>query len=172
MLDNELMVVIKGEFSKSGRNSSVVKLKYRALQGNRVKEEVYKADDKFDDIVLDRKPSTYSYFADPMYVFMDEEYNQLEIGADMMGDALGYLEDGMACEVVVHEGKALSIVMPNIIVREIGFTERAARGDTVGKVMKVAKLKNTDHVVQVSAICEIGDKIEIDTRTNEFRRRV
>ncbi len=172
MLEKELMVVMRGEFSKSGRNSSVVKLKYRTLQGGRVKEEVYKADDKFEDILLDRKPCTYSYFADPMYVFMDEEYNQIEVSPDNMGESMNYLEDGMACEVVVHEGKALSIEMPNIIEREVGFTERSARGDTVGKVMKKARLKNTNYELDVPAIVEIGDKIEIDTRTNEFRRRV
>ena len=170
--DGQLMVVVKGEFSKSGRNASVVKLKYKSLLQGRIKEEVYKADVKFDDVVLDYKPSTYSYFADPMYVFMDEEYNQFEIGADMMSDALPYLEEGMPCELVIYEDRAIAVNLPNTIVREIDYTEPSVRGDTVGKVTKLARLKGTGHEIQVSALCEIGDKIEIDTRTGEFKKRV
>jgi len=51
-------------------------------------------------VVLERKEVTYSYFAEPMYVFMDGEYNQYEVEAENMGDALNYVEDGMACDVV------------------------------------------------------------------------
>ena len=171
-VDDELMVVTKSEFSKSGRNSSVVKLKYKSLLQGRVKEEVYKADVKFDDIVLDYKPCTYSYFADPMYVFMDEEYNQYEMGADMMEDILKYLDENMPCEVVFYDGKPISVSLPNSIVREIEYTEPSVRGDTVGKVTKLARLKNTGYEIQVSANCEAGDKIEIDTRTDEFKKRV
>jgi len=56
-------------------------------------------------------------------------------------------------------------------VREIIYTEPAVRGDTSGKVLKPAKL-STGFEVPVPAFCETGDKIEIDTRTNEYRRRV
>jgi len=134
-------------------------------------ESVYKADEKFNVVVLDRKECSYSYFADPMYVFMDEEYNPYEIEADSMGDALNYLEDGMTVEVVFYEGRAISVELPTIIVREITYTEPAVRGDTSGKVMKPAKL-NTGHELPVPLFCEIGDKIEIDTRTGEYRSRV
>jgi elongation factor P len=121
--------------------------------------------------MLDRKECTYSYFADPMYVFMDDEYNQLEIEADSMGDALFYLEEGMAVEVVFYEGRAISLELPNMLVREIIYTEPAVRGDTSGKVMKPAKLA-TGHELPVPLFCDIGDKIEIDTRTGEYRSRV
>jgi translation elongation factor P/translation initiation factor 5A len=60
-----------------------------------VQETVFKADDKMDQIILDKKDCTYSYFADPMYAFMDAEYNQFEIEAENMGDAINYLQDGM-----------------------------------------------------------------------------
>ena len=169
--DGQLMVVVKGEFSKSGRNASVVKLKYKSLLQGRIKEEVYKADVKFDDVMLDYKPCTYSYFADPMYVFMDEEYNQFEIDPEMMADVLPYLEESMAAELVVYEDRAIAVNLPNTVVREIEHTEPSVRGDTVGKVSKLARLKGSGHEIQVSANCEIGDKIEIDTRTNEFKKR-
>jgi elongation factor P len=170
MVSGEPMVILKAEYSRSGRNGSVVKMKMKNLLTEAGKETVYAADDKFDQIILDRKECTYSYFADPMYVFMDEEYNQYEIEAESMGDSINYVEDGMPCEVVFYNEKAISVELPTTIVREITYTEPAARGDTSGKVLKPAKI-NTGYELQVPAFIEIGDKIEIDTRTNEFRKR-
>ena len=171
MVGNDAMVVLKAEYSKSGRNASVVKMKMKNLLTGAPSETVYRADDKFDVVQLDRKEVTYSYFADPMYVFMDVEYNQYEIEAEYMEDALKYLEDGMGCEVVFYNGKAISVELPNSLVREVTYTEPAVKGDTSGKVMKPARLA-TGFELPVPAFVEIGDKIEIDTRTDEYRARV
>ncbi len=172
MVSNAPLVVQKAEFSKSGRNASVVKMKLKNLLTGAATETVYKADEKFDVVVLERKECTYSYFADPMYVFMDADYNQYEVEAENLGDMLKYLEDGMPCEVVFYEGKAISVVMPSTVVREVEYTEPAVKGDTSGKVMKPARIKPTGVEISVPAFVEIGDKIEIDTATGEYRNRV
>jgi len=171
MLGKDPMVVQKAEFSKSGRNASVVKMKMRNLLTDAPSEGVYRADEKFDVVNLDRKEVTYSYYSDPSYVFMDEEYNQHEVDKDNMGDALNYLEEGMPCEVVFYNEKPISVEIPQSLERDIEYTEPAVRGDTSGKVLKPAKLK-TGFIVQVPLFCATGDKIEIDTRTVEYRRRV
>jgi len=170
MVGDEPMVILKAEYSRSGRSGSVVKMKMKNLLTESAKENVFNADDKFDQVILDRKECTYSYFADPMYVFMDSEYNQYEIESESMGDSINYLEDGMPCEVVFYNDKAISVELPNTIVREVIYTEPAVRGDTSGKVMKPAKI-NTGYELPVAAFVDIGDKIEIDTRTNEFKKR-
>ncbi|MCX7172755.1 MAG: elongation factor P [Proteobacteria bacterium] len=171
MIGSEPMVMLKAEYNKSGRNSAVVKMKMKNLLTGSGTESVYKADDKFELVMLDRKEVTYSYFADPAYVFMDGEYNQYEIDSENMGDALNYLEDGMACEVVFYNGKAISTELPNSVVREVIYTEPAVKGDTSGKVMKPAKI-STGFELPVPLFVSIGDKIEIDTRTAEYRNRV
>jgi elongation factor P len=171
MVGNDPMVVLKAEYSKSGRNSSVVKMKFKNLLTESPSEAVYKADDKFDVVVLEKKEVTYSYFGDPMYVFMDADYNQYEVEAETMSDALNFLQDGMECEVVFYNGKPISVELPNSVVREITYTEPAVKGDTSGKVMKPAKI-NTGFELPVPLFCEIGDKIEIDTRTLEYKNRV
>jgi elongation factor P len=172
MVGKEPMVVQKTEYNKSGRNAAVVKMKMKGLLSGAGMESVYKADEKFEILVLDRKEVKYSYFSDPMYVFMDAEYNQYEVEADMMTDALNYLIEEMPCEVVFYDGKALSVELPTSVVREVAYTEPAVRGDTSGKVMKPARLAPTNYEIQVPAFVEIGDKIEIDTRTHEYRARV
>jgi elongation factor P len=171
MIGKDPMVVQKAEFSKSGRNASVVKMKLKNLLNGSGTETVYRADDKFETVNLDRKECTYSYFADPLYVFMDGEYNQYEVEGDNLGDALNYLDDGMPVEVVFYDGKAISVDMPTTVIREVEYTEPAVRGDTSGKVMKPARIKPTGFELPVAAFVDIGDKIEIDTRTNEFKRR-
>jgi len=171
MIGNDPMVVQKAEYNKSGRTSAVVKMKFKNLLTDAPSESIYKAYDKVEIVVLDKKDCTYSYFADPMYVFMDAEYNQYEVEAENMGEAINYLDDGMACEVVFYNEKAISIDLPNSVVREVTYTEPAVKGDTSGKVMKPAKI-STGFELPVPLFVATGDKIEIDTRTGEYRNRV
>jgi elongation factor P len=170
MVGKDPLVVQKAEFNKSGRNASVMKMKLKNILTGAVTETVYRADDKFEVVMLDRKDVTYSYFADPSYVFMDEEYNQYEVDADSMGDALDYLEDGMAAQLVLFNERPIAVEIPVTVVREIAHTEPAVRGDSSGKVLKSAKLKN-GFEVQVPLFCGIGDRIEINTETGEYRSR-
>lgn len=170
MVAGEPMVVLKAEYTKSGRNASVVKLKMKNLLTEAGQETVFRSDDKFDVVTLDRKEATYSYFADPLYVFMDTDYNQYEVESENLGEAINYLEDGMACEVVFYNEKAISVDLPTTVVREVVYTEPAVKGDTSGKVLKPAKIA-TGFLVSVPLFVSQGDKIEIDTRTGEYKSR-
>ena len=171
MQGKDPMVVLKTEYSRGGRGAATVRIKMKNLLNGAGAEVVFKADDKMDQIILDKKDCTYSYFADPMYAFMDAEYNQFEIEAENMGDAINYLQDGMEAEVVFYDGKAISVELPTTIVREIE-TEPAVKGDTSGKVMKPARIVGTGFEISVPLFVENGDKIEIDTRTHEYKKRV
>jgi elongation factor P len=77
----------------------------------------------------------------------------------------------MACEAVFYDGKAISVELPTTVVREVTYTEPAVKGDTSGKVLKPAKIA-TGFEVAVPLFVDQGDKIEIDTRTGEYKRRV
>lgn len=174
MVNGNPMVVQKSEYSKSGRNAAVVKMKLKNLLSNAGTETVFRADDRLDDVILEHKDCTYSYFNDPFYVFVDEEYNQYDIDKENMGDVLNYLVDGMedVCQVTFYNGKAISVELPISIVREVEYTEPSVRGDTSGKVTKPARLSGTGYTLAVPDFVKNGDKIEIDTRTNEFKKRV
>jgi elongation factor P len=171
MHNKEPMVVLRTEYSRGGRNAATVRMKLKNLLNNSGTEVVFKADDKMDQVILDKKECTYSYFADPMYVFLDTDYNQYEVEAENMGDALSYLEDGMVVEAVFYDGKAISVELPTTVVREITHTEPAVKGDTSGKVLKPAKIA-TGFEIPVPLFVNLGDKVEIDTRTHEYRKRV
>src|SRR5216110_2181444 len=169
MVGKDPMVVQKAEFNKSGRNASVVKMKLRNLLSGSGTETVYRADEKFDVIQLEKKPVTFSYFSDPMYVFMDEDYNQIEVEKENLGDAVAYLQEGIQCELTLYDGRSIAVELPNSVVREITYTEPAVRGDTSGKVLKPAKLGSG---LEVPVRVSISIFSPVDTRTGEYRRRV
>lgn len=140
---------------------------------SRISEVIFKADEKLEGIMLEKKECTYSYYAAPNHVFVDSDFNQYEIDSETISDLEKFLTPDMTdkCEVTFYEGNPISVVLPKTIIREVEYTEPVARGDTSGKITKAAILKDTKHELQVSAFVEIGDKIEIDTETGEFKRR-
>ena len=176
MVDSSPMVIHKSEYnvSKSGRrqNAAIVKMKMKNLLTGNTTETIFQATDKFELIILEKKAVNFSYYAEPNYIFSDSEFNQHEVEKKNMGEALKFLEDGMECDVIFYEDKPISVELPNSVVREITYTEPAVKGDTTsGKVLKQAKI-STNFELMVPLFCETGDKIEIDTRTFEYKNRV
>ena len=176
MVDSKPMIVLRSDVNGSSRTGFTYKWKMKNLLTNSPQENVFRGDDKFDVVVLDKKEVTYSYFADPLYVFMDTDYNQYEIEGENLGDALNFLKDGMECEAVFYDGKAISVELPTTIVRQIIYSEPAVKGNTSGNVLKEAKLENAIEAhqltVQVPLFVSQDDMIEIDTRTYEFKKVV
>lgn len=176
MVDSKPMIVLRSDVNGSSRTGFTYKWKMKNLLTNSPQENVFRGDDKFEVVVLDKKEVTYSYFADPLYVFMDGEYNQYEIEGENMGDALNYLKDGMECEAVFYDGKAISVEMPTTIVRQVVYSEPAVKGNTSGNVLKEAKIENAidgkQAIVMVPLFVSQDDQIEIDTRTNEYKKVV
>jgi elongation factor P len=173
MIEKTPQVVMKKSVTRSGRNAAICKLRLRNLMTGGNTETVVKSEEKLEMVLLDKKECTYSYYATPNHVFVDAEFNQYEIDSESISDLEKYLIPDMTdvCEVTFYEGRPISVVLPKIIVREVEYTEPSARGDTSGKITKPATLKVTKHELQVSAFVEIGDMIEIDTETGEFRGR-
>jgi elongation factor P len=176
MVDSKPMIVLRSDVNGSSRTGFTYKWKMKNLLTNSPQENVFRGDDKFDVVVLDKKEVTYSYFADPLYVFMDGEYNQYEIEGENIGDALNYLKDGMECEAVFYDGKAISVEMPTTIARQVVYSEPAVKGNTSGNVLKEAKIENAiagkEAIVMVPLFVSQDDLIEIDTRTNEYKKVV
>jgi elongation factor P len=176
MVDAKPWIVLRSDVNGSSRTGFTYKWKLKNLLTNSPMENVFRGDDKFDVVVLDKKPVTYSYFADPLFVFMDADYNQYEIEEENLGEALHYLKDGMECEAVFYNEKAISVELPTTIARKVAYSEPAVKGNTSGNVLKEAKIENAiesySHTVQVPLFVSTDDVIEIDTRTNEYKRVV
>jgi elongation factor P len=176
MVDSKPMIVLRSDIIVCSRSGYTYICKFKNMLTNTPIDCVFRGDDKFEVVVLYKKPVTYSYFADPLFVFMDQEYNQYEIEGENMGDAINYLKDGMECEAVFYDGKAISVEMPTTIERLITYSEPAVKGNTSGNVLKEAKIENAieayQTVVMVPLFVSQDDVIEIDTRTNEYKKVV
>lgn len=167
----DLFLVQKFSYNKGARNASMVKMKLKNLATGGVNEAVVKANEKYDDVVLDHRKMQYLYGNDGVYTFMDNEnYEQMELSTEDLGDALHYLVEQMTIEVVLFQGRAVGVELPINVEMPITYTEPAVKGDTSGKVFKAAKLE-TGFEIQVPLYCVIGEKIKIDTRTDEFIAR-
>jgi elongation factor P len=168
---NDLFLVLKAVYNKGARGASSVKMKLKNLATNATSETVYRAGDKFNDIILERRPMQYLYESGDLYTFMDQNnFEQIELNKDDLGDALNYLKEQMVIMVVMHESKAVGVELPINVDLKIVYTEPAVKGDTSGKVLKTAKIE-TGYEVQVPLYCKEGELIRIDTRTGEFVAR-
>lgn len=171
-IGNEPFVILKAEYNKSGRNSAMMKYKMKNLLNGNITDAIYKADEKMDDIRLEKVKAVYSYNDGDFYVFSNPEtWDQIELKAEDLGDAINYLEEEMELEVVYYESTPVAVELPTFVERQIAYTEPGLRGDTSGKVMKQAKI-NTGFEIQVPLFVEQDEWIKIDTRTNEYVERI
>ncbi len=170
-INNELYIIMKAIYNKGARGASSVKMKLRNLSTGSVSESVYRATDKFDDVVLERKTMQFLYETNGFYTFMDQEtFEQMDLNKDDLGDALNYLREEMNIDIIVYGTKPVGVELPAQVEATIEYTEPAVKGDTSGKVLKTAKI-DTGYEIQVPLYCNIGDKIRINTATDEFVSR-
>ena len=170
-MGNDLLIILKAIYNKGSRGASSVKMKMKNLMTGAVSETVYRASDRFDNVVLDRRKMQFLCEANGFYTFMDNEtYEQMDLSKEDLGDALNYLKEEMVIDIIVYGEKAVGVELPVQVECEIAYTEPAVKGDTGGKVLKDAKL-DTGFEVKVPLYINIGDRIKMDTTTNEFVSR-
>jgi elongation factor P len=171
MVDSKPFIVLRSDINGSSRTGFTYKWKMKNLLTNSPLENVFRGDDKFD-VSCSKKPVTYCT-ADPLFV-LDEEYRQYEIEEEN-GRRAALPERRYGCEAVFY-GKAISVELPTTIARKVAYSEPAVKGNTSGNVLKEAKIENAldahAHSVQVPLFVSTDDVIEIDTRTNEYKRVV
>ena len=172
MIGKDPMVVQKAEFTKSGRNASVVKMKLKNLLSGSGTETVYRADEKFD-VDPAREEGSAPTRTSPTRCTCSWTASSTSTTSRRRTWATRSTTSrtGLPCELTFYDGKAISVELPTSVVREVTYTEPAVKGDTSGKVLKPAKIAS-GFEVQVPLFVATGDKIEIDTRTGEYRRRV
>ncbi|MDD5455968.1 MAG: elongation factor P [Candidatus Margulisbacteria bacterium] len=168
----DLYVIIKTEYFRAARCNAVMKTKYKNMSTGSVSEVIFKIDDKLEDIRLDKRAMQFLYESDGMYAFMDQEtFDQIEIPKEDLGDNANYIKEQDIVDILIYEGRPLSVELPRTVELAITYTELGLRGDTSGKVLKPATLE-TGYVVQVPIFCNTGDKLRIDTTTGEYVERV
>ena len=152
---------------------TLVRIKMRNLKTRAVFDKTFKAGEKLREPDLVQSPATYLYSDAHGSHFMDQEtYDTITLGGDMLGDALDFLTDGQLVQILLFNGNAIGLQLPQHVELTVAETEPGARGDTAsGNVTKVAKLE-TGIEVRVSLFIKAGEKVKVNTETRECLGRV
>ncbi len=171
MLDNDPFSVIENEFVKPGKGQAFNRVKLRNLKTGRVLERTFKSGDTFEGADVVDMDLQYLYFDGDLWHFMNTtSYEQLAADAKAMGDAAKWLKGEESCMVTLWNGVPLLVAAPNVVTLTITQTDPGVRGDTATGGTKPATLE-TGAVVKVPLfLCE-GERIRVDTRTNEYLSR-
>ncbi len=170
-LDNGLWSVVEFLHVKPGKGAAFVRTKLKNVETGQVVEKTFRAGEKVGKATLDRREMQYLYKEGSEFVMMDmETYEQLQVTADHVGDGVKYLKENMIVQVLLHDGRIIGVDIPAHVVLEVTDTPPSEKGNTAQGGTKPATLE-TGAVVNVPFFISNGDKIRVDTRTNEYLDR-
>jgi len=172
ILDGDIMTIVDFQHVKPGKGGAFVRSKLKNLRTGSVIDKTWRAGEKMEQAILDRKIMQYLYNMDGEYFLMDmETFDQLSVGKSIFGDAVKYLRENEEISVVMHDGKVIGAELPFMVALEVTETDPGVRGDTASGGSKPATLE-TGAVVQVPFFINVGDRIKVDTRTDTYLERV
>jgi elongation factor P len=170
-LDGTLFTIVSYQHVKPGKGQAFVKTKLKNLRSGGVVDRTFRADEKINLAVLDKREMQYLYSDDAGLVFMDNEtYEQIHVDPGLLGEARAFLRDGTVCLVPVYDGTPVGVELPVTIELEVIQTEPGVKGDRVSGTLKPATVE-TGATVQVPLFVEPGQRIKVDTRSGEYLSR-
>ncbi|MDD6734423.1 MAG: elongation factor P [Lachnospiraceae bacterium] len=171
-LEGNVFQIIEFQHVKPGKGAAFVRTKLKNIKNGGVVEKTFRPTEKCPQARIDRKDMQYLYSDGDMYNFMDtENYEQIALNAEEVGDALKFVKENEMVKVCSHNGSVFAIEPPLFVELDITETEPGFKGDTATGASKPAVVE-TGATVYVPLFVEIGDKIKIDTRTGEYLSRV
>ncbi|MGD0611718.1 MAG: elongation factor P [Anaerolineales bacterium] len=171
-LDGNLWRVLEYAHHKPGRGNATIRIKARNLRTGSTLEKTFISGSQVQEARLDYHNVQYLYKDDQFYYFMDQQtFDQPAIKADILGDAAGFLKEGMECKLTFYNGEALDIELPTSVDLKVVHADIAVRGDTATGVTKKVRVE-TGVEVQVPNFVKEGDTIQVDTRTGTYVTRV
>lgn len=171
-MDNGIFQIIEFQHVKPGKGAAFVRTKLKNIINGGVVETTFRPQEKFPQARIDRAEMQYLYSDGDLYNFMNtENYEQIALSEDQIGDALKFVKENEMVKVLSHNGNVFAIEPPLFVELDITETEPGFKGDTATGATKPA-IVETGAQVLVPLFVEIGDKIKIDTRTGEYLSRV
>jgi elongation factor P len=171
-LDGDLFKVLDYQHIKVARGGATIRVKVRNLRSGATLEKTFNSGDRVQDIRLERREVQYLYPDGNLYHFMDTEtYEQPALSADMLGDAVNYLTDGITLSLLTYDGEAIDVEMPVTVELEVVDAEPGYAGDTAQGATKEVTV-STGLKLQTPLFVQVGDVIRVDTRDASYLTRV
>ena len=170
-VEGNVYQIIEFQHVKPGKGAAFVRTKLKNIINGGVVEKTFRPTEKFPQARIDRKDMQYLYADGDLFTFMDmENYDQISLNAETVGDALTFVKENEICKVCSYNGSVFTVEPPLFVELEITETEPGFKGDTATGASKPATVE-TGAVVSVPLFVNQGDKIKIDTRTGEYLSR-
>ena len=172
MLDGNPCSIISNEFFKPGKGKAYYRVKFKDLITGKILEKTFKSGESLEAADVMELEMQYLYNDGESWYFMDPtSFDQFGLGEKALGSVIHYLVEQDNCIVTLWNNNPISVTPPNHVILEVADTDPGLKGDTAGSGGKPATL-STGVVVQVPLFISIGDKVKVDTRTNEYSGRV
>ena len=171
-LDGDLFLVTQTEFRNPGNWRAIITFKLKNLRSGTTTERRFRSQDKVEVVFVDQREAEYLYSDANYHCFMDSEtYEQEALPTDVLGDDVRYLLPNTKVQIKFYDSKPISVELPNCVQHVIRETEPSLRGATAQAQYKPA-VTETGLKIMVPPFVNVGDKVEIDTRTGEYLSRV
>jgi len=171
-LPEGLFSVVEFQHVKPGKGGAFVRTKIKNVRTGAVIERTYRADEKLEQAIIDKREMQYLYNDGEQYVFMDNtSYDQMHVDQSALGEAAKYLKEGDSPVLQMYNGEIVGVDIPASVELEVTNTEPGVQGDRVSGARKPATLE-TGLVVQVPLFVNTGDRVKVDTRSGEYLTRV
>jgi elongation factor P len=169
--NNELYSVFSVNHRTPGNLRGFVQVRMRSLRSGSMTEHRFSSEDRVEKALLEEHEMQYLYDDGEYYYFMNtENFEQMHLMKDLLGDATQYLIPQLMVKVEFYEGKPMSVELPATVDLTVMETEPGMKGATVSNVTKPAKLE-TGLVVQVPSFITEGEKIRVNTAEGTYQER-
>lgn len=170
-IEGQVMQIMEFQHVKPGKGAAFVRTKLKNVINGGVVEKTFRPTEKFPAARIDRVDMQYLYNDGELDNFMDmNTFEQIALAKDVVGDALKFVKENEVVKVCSYNGKVFSVEPPLFVELEITDTEPGFKGDTATGATKPA-IVETGAQIAVPLFVNIGDKVKIDTRTNEYLGR-
>jgi elongation factor P len=171
-VDGKRFTILYFQHVKPGKGGAFVRTRLRNIDSGAVVEKTFRAGEKLEGVSTQSRPMTYLYRDGDLLHFMDADtYDQVAVPAEVIGEAAGYVVDGGTVSVLSADGEVVSVEPPAHVDLKVTQTDPGLKGDTAQGGSKPATLE-TGIVVQVPLFVNTGDRVRVDTRSNEYLTRV
>ena len=170
-LPEGLFGVVEFQHVKPGKGGAFVRTKLKNVRTGAVIERTFRADERVEQAIVEKREMQYLYRDGTDYVFMDTvSYDQVQVGPSSLGDAANYLKEGDTAVLQRYGEETVGVDLPAAVELSVAQTEPGIQGDRVSGARKPATLE-TGLVVQVPLFVNPGDRVKVDTRSGEYITR-
>ncbi|MDA8070182.1 MAG: elongation factor P [Actinomycetota bacterium] len=170
-LPEGLFSVVEFQHVKPGKGGAFVRTKLKNVRTGAVVERTFRADERVEQAIVDKREMQYLYRDGADFVFMDSSsYDQMQVSPASLGSAANYLKEGDSAVLQVYGAEIVGVDLPAAVELAVAETEPGVQGDRVSGARKPATLQ-TGLVVQVPLFVNPGDRIKVDTRSGDYITR-